>query len=82
MIIAARKALLGVCAAASIAAVASVASAAPGERPSTRVEAPHTGVATGRKVIVDSPHAFVRVDRKTGRVVVRAPFTNIDLPRR
>ena len=82
MIIAARTALLGAFAAAGVAAVASVAGAAPGERSSTRVEAPHTRVETGRKVAVDAPYAFVRVDRKTGRVVVRAPFANVDVPPR
>jgi hypothetical protein len=82
MIIAARSARLGAIAAASLTAVASAASAAPGERASTRVEAPYTRVDSGRKVAVDAPHAFVRVDRKTGRVVVRAPFANIDVPRR
>ena len=82
MIIAARMSVLGVLAAASVAGLAAAASAAPGERSSTRVEAPHTRVETGRRVGVDAPYAFVRVDRKTGRVVVRAPFANIDVPRR
>ena len=29
---------------------------------------------------VDAPYAFVRVDRKIGRVLVRAPFVDLDVP--
>jgi hypothetical protein len=82
MITGARTALLGAVAVASAAALAPAADAATRERPTTRVEAPYTRVENGRKVAVDAPHAFVRVDRKTGRVVVRAPFVDLDVPRR
>ena len=82
MITGARTALLGAIAVGSLAALAPPAGAATRERPTTRVEAPYTRVESGRKVAVDAPHAFVRVDRKRGRVVVRAPFANIDVPRR
>ena len=82
MITGARTAILGAVAVASLAALAPPAGAATRERPTTRVEAPYTRVESGRKVAVDAPHAFVRVDRKRGRVVVRAPFVDLDVPRR
>jgi hypothetical protein len=81
MIITARLGVLGAAAIASMAAVASSAGAATRDR-STHVEAPYTRVESGRKLAVDAPYAFVRVNRRTGRVIVRAPFVDLDVPRR
>ena len=80
-------------AAAALAASTVLAMAASNDNPAppaakteadVKVEAPHTRVETdsknGRRVAVDAPYADVKVDRD--RVRVKAPFVDIEIPRR